>query len=81
MTATSVEAAAALRAALPSHRFVDDLGAIPPTLRGVHLDNPVNRPRSAGIQLELPPTLRDGFGSPSDRGALVAVLASIAGSA
>ena len=77
----ATRAAVALRAAVPSHRFVDDLGAIPPTLRGVHLDNPVNRPRGAGIQLELPPTLRDGYGAPSDRGALVSVLASIAGSA
>jgi phage replication-related protein YjqB (UPF0714/DUF867 family) len=73
--------AVALRTAVPSHRFVDDLGAIPPTLRGMHLDNPVNRPRGAGIQLELPPTLRDGNATGSDRDALVSVLASIANSA
>jgi len=74
----ATRAAVAMRAAVPSHRFVDDLTAIPPTLRGVHLDNPVNRPRGGGIQLELPPTLRDGHGAASDRDALVSVLALIA---
>jgi phage replication-related protein YjqB (UPF0714/DUF867 family) len=67
-----------LRAAIPSHRFIDDLHAIPPTLRGVHLDNPVNRTRGGGIQLELPPTLRDGEGAPADRDALISALASLA---
>ena len=67
-----------VRVAVPSHRFVDDLHAIPPTLRGVHLDNPVNRTRGGGIQLELPPTLRDGEGAPSDRDALISALASLA---
>jgi phage replication-related protein YjqB (UPF0714/DUF867 family) len=67
-----------LRAAVPSHRFVDDLHAIPPTLRGVHIDNPVNRTRGGGVQLELPPTLRDGEGAPSDRDALISALASLA---
>jgi len=71
-------AAQVLRVAVPSHRFVDDLGAIPPTLRGIHVDNPVNRTRDGGIQLELPPTLRDGQGAASDREALVAALASLA---
>ena len=32
--------------------------AIPLELRGLHPDNPVNRPRAAGVQLELPPLLR-----------------------
>jgi phage replication-related protein YjqB (UPF0714/DUF867 family) len=73
----AARAADALRAAVPSHRFVDDLHAIPPTLRGVHLDNPVNRTRGGGVQLELPPTLRDGEGAPSDRDALIAALASL----
>lgn len=71
-------AAQVLRVAVPSHRFVDDLGAIPLTLRGIHVDNPVNRTRDGGIQLELPPTLRDGQGAASDREALVAALASLA---
>src|SRR5262245_42270430 len=51
----ATRAAVAMRAAVPSHRFVDDLTAIPPTLRGVHLDNPGDRPRGGGIQLELRP--------------------------
>jgi phage replication-related protein YjqB (UPF0714/DUF867 family) len=74
----AARAAAALRFAVPSHRFVDDLSAIPPTLRGVHLDNPVNRTRGGGIQIELPPTLRDGHGAASDREAVVTALASLA---
>ncbi|HYV59943.1 MAG TPA: poly-gamma-glutamate hydrolase family protein [Acidimicrobiia bacterium] len=74
----ATRAADVLRSAVPSHRFVDDLRAIPPTLRGVHLDNPVNRTRGGGIQLELPPTLRDGHGAVSDRAALVSALTSLA---
>ena len=74
----AARAAAALRAAVPSHRFVDDLRAIPPTLRGVHPDNPVNRTPGGGIQMELPPTLRDTDGAASDRDALVSALASLA---
>ena len=77
----ATRAAVALRAAVPSHRFVDDLRAIPSTLRGVHLDNPVNRTRGGGIQLELPPTLRDGHGGASDRAAFVSALASLAAAA
>jgi phage replication-related protein YjqB (UPF0714/DUF867 family) len=74
----AARAASVLRAAVPSHRFVDDLHAIPRTLRGVHVDNPVNRTRGGGIQLELPPTLRNGDGAASDRDALIAALASLA---
>lgn len=48
-----------LRATLPAgYEVVDDLGAIPPELRGVHRDNPVNRCRHGGVQLELPPRVR-----------------------
>jgi phage replication-related protein YjqB (UPF0714/DUF867 family) len=48
-----------LRAALPpGYVVVDDLDAIPRELRGVHPRNPVNRPPSAGVQLELPPRTR-----------------------
>ena len=52
--------AARLRPALPQYAVVDDLEAMPPDLRGVHPDNPVNRCRggSAGVQLELPPRVR-----------------------
>jgi phage replication-related protein YjqB (UPF0714/DUF867 family) len=74
----AARAARALRVAVPSHRFVDELHAIPPMLRGVHRNNPVNRARHGGIQVELPPTLRDGHGAPSDRDALVSTLASLA---
>jgi phage replication-related protein YjqB (UPF0714/DUF867 family) len=76
--ALAARAAAVLRATLPSYRFVDDLGAIPPTLRGVHPDNPVNRTRGGGIQIELPPTLRDGESVATDRDTLVSALASLA---
>jgi phage replication-related protein YjqB (UPF0714/DUF867 family) len=44
--------------ALPDYRHVDDLDDIPRELRGLHPDNPVNRPRLAGVQIELPPLLR-----------------------
>jgi phage replication-related protein YjqB (UPF0714/DUF867 family) len=47
-----------LRGALPNYVFLDDLDAMPSTLRGVHPDNPVNRPRERGVQLELPPRIR-----------------------
>jgi hypothetical protein len=45
----------------------------------VHPDNPVNRPHGGGIQIELPPTLRDGDGdgAASDRDALISALASL----
>jgi phage replication-related protein YjqB (UPF0714/DUF867 family) len=71
-------AAATLRVALPGYRIVDDLAAIPPALRGLHPDNPVNRTRGGGVQLELPPRVRRGRASPSDRDALVSALASLA---
>jgi phage replication-related protein YjqB (UPF0714/DUF867 family) len=50
-----------LRAALPQYTWLDDLERIPSHLRGVHPDNPVNRTRAGGVQLELPPRVR-GFG-------------------
>jgi phage replication-related protein YjqB (UPF0714/DUF867 family)/gamma-glutamylcyclotransferase (GGCT)/AIG2-like uncharacterized protein YtfP len=43
---------------LPGYHLVIDLGAIPPELRGVHRDNPVNRVRGGGVQLELSPRVR-----------------------
>jgi phage replication-related protein YjqB (UPF0714/DUF867 family) len=49
---------ACLRDAMPGYEVVDDLDAIPRDLRGVHRANPVNLPRSAGVQLELPPRTR-----------------------
>lgn len=48
-----------LAASLPDrYRIVTDLAQIPPGLRGVHPENPVNRPLHRGVQLELPPSVR-----------------------
>ena len=47
-----------LRASLDGYAVVDDLEEIPRELRGVHRDNPVNRCRDGGVQLELPPRVR-----------------------
>jgi len=47
-----------LRTELDGYAVVDELDAIPATLRGLHPDNPVNRPRQAGVQIELPPRVR-----------------------
>lgn len=44
--------------ALPHYRALTDLAAIPDGLRGQHPANPVNRPRRAGVQIELPPRVR-----------------------
>jgi phage replication-related protein YjqB (UPF0714/DUF867 family) len=49
---------ARLRQDLPAYEIVDDLDEIPRELRGLHADNPVNRPRHGGVQLELPPRVR-----------------------
>ena len=47
-----------LRVALPAYDIVEDLDDIPLELRGVHDRNPVNLPRYAGVQVELPPRIR-----------------------
>jgi phage replication-related protein YjqB (UPF0714/DUF867 family) len=47
-----------LRAALPEYDIVDDLSRIPIELQGIHHRNPVNIPRFAGVQVELPPRAR-----------------------
>ncbi len=47
-----------LRPALEGYEVVTDLDDIPAGLRGLHADNPVNRPRGGGVQLELPPRVR-----------------------
>ncbi|MBA3908261.1 MAG: poly-gamma-glutamate hydrolase family protein [Pseudonocardiales bacterium] len=49
---------AVIRTGLPQYEIVDDLDAIPTELRGLHPDNPVNRPRHGGVQVELPPRVR-----------------------
>ncbi len=71
-------AGAVLRSALPGYEVVDDLEVIPPDLRGLHPDNPVNRIRGTGIQLELPPRVRDVESRAADRDALIGALASLA---
>jgi phage replication-related protein YjqB (UPF0714/DUF867 family) len=48
--------------------MVTNLGAIPTELRGLHPDNPVNRPRAGGVQLELPPSARGTTPRPPDPG-------------
>lgn len=49
-------------ACLPEYELVTDLTEIPEQLRGLHPRNPVNRTRSGGVQIELPPRVR-GAGS------------------
>ncbi|MFG1933730.1 poly-gamma-glutamate hydrolase family protein [Mycobacterium sp. NPDC048908] len=43
---------------VPGYRIVTDLAEIPRELRGLHPDNPVNRVRGGGTQLELTPRVR-----------------------
>ena len=50
--------AEALRRRLSDYDVLDDLDEIPRGYRGMHPDNPVNRLRGAGVQLELPPRVR-----------------------
>jgi phage replication-related protein YjqB (UPF0714/DUF867 family) len=57
-----------LRAEADGLAVIDDIDAIPAELRGLHPDNPVNRPRGGGVQLELPPRARGASPSPRDRG-------------
>jgi phage replication-related protein YjqB (UPF0714/DUF867 family) len=71
-------AAATLRSALPGYQVVDTIGSIPSELRGLHPANPVNRARHGGIQLELPPRLRDVPARVADRDALVGALTALA---
>ncbi len=63
-----------LRVALPHYRWLDDLSVMPARLRGVHADNPVNRPPHKGVQIELPPRVRRPG---DDLNALVDVLATV----
>jgi phage replication-related protein YjqB (UPF0714/DUF867 family) len=43
---------------LPGYQVLTDLDAIPRELRGLHPDNPVNRVRAGGVQLELSARVR-----------------------
>lgn len=47
-----------LRPALPDYIVETDVHAMPRELRGLHHRNPVNLPRSQGVQIELPPRVR-----------------------
>lgn len=78
-----------LAGALPGYQWVPDIDRIPPEYRGLHADNPVNRTRGGGVQLELPPRVRgtspqwaaaprDADGFVADTATLVRVLAAMA---
>lgn len=54
----AAELATQLRGRLRDYDVVDELAAIPEELRGLHPDNPVNRCRLGGVQIELPPRPR-----------------------
>jgi phage replication-related protein YjqB (UPF0714/DUF867 family) len=43
---------------LPGYRVITELESIPVELRGLHPENPVNRARDGGVQLELTPRVR-----------------------
>ncbi|MFT5269120.1 MAG: phage replication-related protein YjqB (UPF0714/DUF867 family) [Acidimicrobiales bacterium] len=47
-----------LRRRLPDYDIIDDPGDLPRELAGMHPSNPVNLPRSQGVQIELPATVR-----------------------
>ena len=47
-----------LRSRLDDFTMIDEVEHIPSELRGMHPDNPANRPRLAGVQIELPPRVR-----------------------
>jgi phage replication-related protein YjqB (UPF0714/DUF867 family) len=51
-----------LRRHLPDFVIIDDLDELPREVRGLHPDNPVNRCRAGGVQLELPPLVRGASG-------------------
>ncbi|HUJ65576.1 MAG TPA: poly-gamma-glutamate hydrolase family protein [Acidimicrobiales bacterium] len=51
---------------LSGFEMVTDLAAMPAELRGLHPDNPVNRPQSGGVQVELPPSARGTTPRPPD---------------
>ena len=67
---------------VPGYQIVTDLEAIPRELRGLHPDNPVNRARGGGAQLELTPRVRGispRSGLPGDDGLSPATSALVAG--
>jgi len=67
---------------VPGYQVITDLEAIPRELRGLHPDNPVNRPRDGGAQLELTPRVRGispRSGMPGDDGLSPATSALVTG--
>jgi phage replication-related protein YjqB (UPF0714/DUF867 family) len=67
---------------IPGYQVITDLEAIPRELRGLHPDNPVNRPRDGGAQLELTPRIRGispRSGMPGDDGLSPATSALVTG--
>ncbi|MDZ4269661.1 MAG: poly-gamma-glutamate hydrolase family protein [Mycobacterium sp.] len=67
---------------IPGYQVVTDLDAIPRELRGMHPDNPVNRVRGGGAQLELSPRVRGlgpRSGIPGDDGLSPATSALVQG--
>jgi phage replication-related protein YjqB (UPF0714/DUF867 family) len=78
--ALAAQIAPVLRTGLEHYEVVDDIDVIPAELRGLHPENPVNRTRGGGVQLELPPRVRNlgPRGSQADVDALVAALARVA---
>ncbi len=81
----ATQLAEALRRHLPDWTVVDDLAELPREMRGLHPDNPVNRCRGGGVQLELPPAVRGASGRLLDtqvcvpEPGLVAALAEVGG--
>jgi phage replication-related protein YjqB (UPF0714/DUF867 family) len=68
--------------AVPGYQVITDLASIPRELRGLHPDNPVNRVRGGGTQLELSPRVRGispRSGLPGDDGLSPATSALVQG--
>jgi len=74
----AVRVSGALRLALPGYEIIDEVSVIPRELRGLHPENPVNRARGGGVQLELPPRIR-GIGPNATSEATAALVAGLAG--
>jgi phage replication-related protein YjqB (UPF0714/DUF867 family) len=67
---------------IPGYQVVTTLDTIPRELRGLHPDNPVNRVRGGGAQLELPARVRGTSprsGIPNDDGLSPATSALVQG--
>ena len=55
-----------LRRRLPGWPIVGHLDDLPPGMRGLHPENPINLVRGGGVQLELPPAVRGASGRWTD---------------